>query len=59
VYITRPGGEVLLAGATRAVSVAGYPRLAPGMKVQVTLVAVPEAESYQEVSLTALAGKGE
>ena len=58
VLITRPGGEVVRGGARRVVSVAGYPRLQEGAQVVVTLVAIPEVGSYQEVSLRPTGGKG-
>lgn len=58
VLITRPGGEVVRGGARRVVSVAGYPRLQEGAPVVVTLVAIPDVGSYQEVSLRPADGKG-
>jgi hypothetical protein len=58
VLITRPGGETYRGGARRVVSVAGYPRLQEGAQVVVTLVAIPDVGSYQEVSLRPAGGKG-
>lgn len=55
--VTRPGGKAVVRGQWKAVSVAGYPTLAIGVSVGVTLIAVPDAGSYQEVSLRLLAGK--
>jgi len=49
--VTRPGGQVVVGGQRRVVSVTGYPALAVGARVVVTLVAIPDAESYQEASL--------
>jgi hypothetical protein len=57
VLVTRPGGEVTLGGQQRVVSVAGYPTLVEGVRVALTLVAIPDAGSYQEVSLRPVAGK--
>jgi hypothetical protein len=57
VLITRPGGEVERGGARKTVSVAGYPRLEEGARVIVTLVAIPDAGSYQEISLRPAGGK--
>jgi hypothetical protein len=51
VLVTRPGGEVEQGGVHQVVSVAGYPRLEEGAPVVVTLVAIPDAKSYQEISL--------
>jgi hypothetical protein len=57
VLITRPGGEVERGGARKTVSVAGYPRLEVGASVLVTLLAIPDAGSYQEISLRPAGGK--
>ena len=57
VLITRPGGEVERGGARKTVSVAGYPRLEEGARVIVTLLAIPDAGSYQEISLRPAGGK--
>jgi hypothetical protein len=58
VLITRPGGDVERAGVRTTVSVAGYPRLAVGASVVVTLVAIPAVGSFQEVSLRPASAKG-
>jgi hypothetical protein len=58
VLITRPGGEGVRGGARRVVSVAGYPRLQEGAQVVVTLIAISDVGSYQEVSLRPAGGKG-
>jgi hypothetical protein len=56
--VTRPGGEVAGSAARRTVRVAGYPRLDEGAQVLVTLVAIPDVGSYQEVRLQPVDGKG-
>jgi hypothetical protein len=57
VLITRPGGDLARGGARMTVSVAGYPRLEEGARVIVTLLAIPDAGSYQEISLRPAGGK--
>jgi len=57
IVVTRPGGAVVRNGQRRVVSVAGYPALGAGLAVVVTVLAVPEAGSYQEVSVRPAAGK--
>jgi hypothetical protein len=51
------GGDVARGGARMTVSVAGYPPLDEGARVIVTLLAIPDAESYQEISLRPAGGK--
>lgn len=53
--VTRPGGSLLQQGARRMVPVSGYPALVRGARVTLTLVAIPDAGSFQEVSLRAVA----
>ena len=57
ILVTRPGGEVVRSGQRRVVSVGGYPPLAADARVVVTLPAIPDAGSFQEVSLRPAAGK--
>jgi hypothetical protein len=51
ILVTRPGGEVERDGIRQRVSVAGYPTLAADARVVVTLLAIPDAGSFQELSL--------
>ena len=44
-------------GQRRVVSVAGYPALATDVFVIVTLLAIPDAGRFQEISLWPAAGK--
>jgi hypothetical protein len=57
VLVTRPGGEVEREGQRRVVSVAGYPTLTTDTRVVVTLLAMPDAGSFQELSLRPAGGK--
>jgi hypothetical protein len=57
VLITRPGGDVEHGGVRKTVSVAGYPRLEEGARVIVTLIAIPDVGSYQEISQRPAGGK--
>ena len=57
ILVTRPGGEVARDGVRQRVSVAGYPTLAADARVVVTLLAIPDAGSFQELSLRPAAGK--
>jgi hypothetical protein len=51
------GRAVERGGARKAERVAGYPRLEEGARVVVTLLAIPDAGSYQEISLRPAGGK--
>jgi hypothetical protein len=57
VLVTRPGGEVERDGVRQRVSVAGYPTLTADARVVVTLLAIPDAGSFQELNLRPAAGK--
>jgi hypothetical protein len=57
ILVTRPGGEVERDGVRQRVSVAGYPTLTADARVTVTLLAIPDAGSFQELSLRPAAGK--
>jgi hypothetical protein len=57
IVVTRPGGEVERNGQRWVVSVAGYPTLAADAGVIVTLLAIPDAGSFQELSARLAAGK--
>jgi len=57
ILVTRPGGEVARDGVRQRVSVAGYPTLTADARVIVTLLAVPDAGSFQELSVRPAAGK--
>jgi hypothetical protein len=57
ILVSRPGGEVERDGVRQRVSVAGYPTLAADARVVVTLLAIPDAGSFQELSLRPAGGK--
>jgi hypothetical protein len=57
VLVTRRGGDVERGGQRRVVSVAAYPTLAADAGVIVTLLAIPDAGNFQEVSLRSAPGK--
>jgi hypothetical protein len=57
VLVTRRGGDVERDGQRRVVSVAGYPVLVADAGVIVTLLAIPDAGTFQELSLRPTAGK--
>jgi hypothetical protein len=57
ILVTRPGGEVARDGVRQRVSVAGYPTLTADARVVVTLLAIPDAGSFQELSLRPAGGK--
>ncbi len=57
ILVTRPGGEVERDGVRQRVSVAGYSTLTAEARVVVTLLAIPDAWSFQELSLRPAAGK--
>ncbi len=57
ILVTRPGGEVERDGVRQRVGVAGYPTLTAEARVVVTLLAIPDAGSFQELSLRPAAGK--
>jgi hypothetical protein len=58
ILVTRPGGEMERDGVRQRVSVAGYPTLAADARVVVTLLAIPDAGSFQELSLRPAGDKG-
>jgi hypothetical protein len=53
----RVGDTLERGGARMTVSAAGYPLLEGGARVIVTLLAIPDAGSYQEISLRPAGGK--
>jgi hypothetical protein len=57
ILVTRPGGEEVRDWVRQRVSVAGYPTLTADARVIVTLLAVPDARSDQELSLRPAGGK--
>jgi hypothetical protein len=57
ILVTRPGGEVERDGVRQRVSVAGYPTLTADARAVVMLLAIPDAGSFQELSLRPAGGK--